>query len=67
MNSKNNYPFIVLDCSRQNEMLKSGVVDIRVHFQTNENIPPSTTAYCLIIHDRIVEYKPLSGIVRKLT
>ncbi|XP_044010192.1 uncharacterized protein LOC122853842 [Aphidius gifuensis] len=63
---KSKLPFIVIDCSRQNEMLKSGPVDVRLEFESKENFPADTSAYCLIIHDRILEYKPISGIIRKL-
>ncbi|KZC05423.1 hypothetical protein WN55_05453 [Dufourea novaeangliae] len=31
-----------------------------------DNIPHSTTAYCLVIHDRIVEYNRLTNVVRKI-
>lgn len=60
-------PFIIIDCSRQNESLKSATVDVRIEFECRSNVPPETTAYCLIIHDCIVEYNPLTNIVRKLT
>ncbi|XP_044019493.1 uncharacterized protein LOC122859875 [Aphidius gifuensis] len=63
---KSKLPFIVIDCSRQNEMLKSGPVDERLEFELKKNFPADTSAYCLIIHDRILEYKPISGIIRKL-
>ncbi|XP_034934686.1 uncharacterized protein [Chelonus insularis] len=59
-------PLIVIDCSKQNESLKSGPVDVRIEFESTKPIPDNTSAYCLIIHDRIVEYKPLSGQLRKL-
>ena len=59
-------PLIVIDCSKQNESLKSGPVDVRLEFEADENFVANTSAYCLILHDRIVEYKPLSGIVNKL-
>ncbi|XP_051155188.1 uncharacterized protein LOC127277840 [Leptopilina boulardi] len=59
-------PLIVIDCSKQNEALKSGPVDIRLEFESRGNFEANTSAYCLILHDRIVEYKPLSGIVRKI-
>ncbi|XP_034944397.1 uncharacterized protein [Chelonus insularis] len=59
-------PFIVIDCSRQNESIKAGPVDVRLEFEATEVFPLGTTAYCLILHDRIVEYKPLSGQIRKL-
>lgn len=59
-------PLIIIDCSRQNEMVKTATVDVRIEFECQENIPNNTTAYCLIIHDRIIEYNPLTNIVRKL-
>ena len=59
-------PFVVIDCSRQNELVKSATVDVRIEFDCRENIPDNTTAYCLIIHDRIVEYNPLTNVVRKI-
>lgn len=62
---KANAPIIVIDCSRQNEKLKNSIVDIRIEFQTRENIAANTTAYCLIIHDNIVSYNPYSNIVNR--
>ena len=59
-------PFVVIDCSRQNEAVKSGTVDVRIEFEAKDNIPPNTTAYCLIIHDRIIEYNPLTNVVRRI-
>ena len=59
-------PFVVIDCSRQNELVKSATVDIRIEFDCQENIPANTTAYCLIIHDRIIEYNPLTNVVQKI-
>ena len=59
-------PITVIDCSRQNESLKSATVDVRIDFECKENVPANTSAVCLIIHDRIVEYSPLTNVVRKL-
>ncbi|KYQ50956.1 hypothetical protein ALC60_09948 [Trachymyrmex zeteki] len=59
-------PFAVIDCSRQNESVKSATVDVRIEFDCKENVPASATAYCLIIHDRVIEYSPLSNVVRKI-
>lgn len=59
-------PIIVIDCSRQNEILNSGAVDVRIEFETDANIPDNTCAYCLIVHDRIIKYNPLSGAIRTL-
>ena len=60
-------PFVIIDCSRQNESVKSATVDVRIEFDCKENVPADTTAYCLILHDRVIEYCPLSNVVRKLT
>lgn len=59
-------PLIVIDCSKQNESLKFAPVDIRLEFETKDNVPADTSAYCLILHDRIVQYNPISGSVKKL-
>lgn len=59
-------PLIVIDCSRQNELLKSGAIDVKLTFDSTENFKPKTTAYCLILYDNIYEYTPLSGMVRKV-
>jgi len=40
-------------------------VDVRVEFESHANFPAETTAYCLIMHDRVVDYSPLSGDVNK--
>ncbi|XP_075213705.1 uncharacterized protein LOC142319916 [Lycorma delicatula] len=64
---QNNVPLIVIDCSKQNESLKTGTVDVRIDFETKNNIPANTAAYCLIILDTIVTYTPLTRIVRKVT
>ena len=61
-----NAPLIVIDCSKQNVSLKSGPVDIRLEFESADNFPAETSACCLIIHDRIVEYNCISGNVKKL-
>jgi len=43
--------------------IKSVIMDIRIEFECRDN----TTAYCLILHDRVIEYYPLSNIVCKIT
>lgn len=62
---KNRDPLFVFDCSRQNESIKSSVVDIRIEMETRRNIPPNTSAYCLIIHDNIVSYNPYTSVVAR--
>jgi len=58
---KNKAPIIVLDVSHQNEAVKSGPIDIRIEIKAQSNIPPKTSEYCLIIHDKLFEYTPLSN------
>lgn len=59
-------PIIVLDVTHQNETVKTGPIDIRIELKTHKNIPPGTSAYCLIIHDRMFEYIPLTNEIKKL-
>jgi hypothetical protein len=56
-------PIVVIDCSKQKEELKRSPIDIRIEFETNVVIPNKTTAYCLILHDRIAKYVPIKNIV----
>ena len=59
-------PLIVIDCSKQNQSIKSAPVDIRLEFEAKENFPAGTSADCLILHDRIVQYSPVNGDVQEL-
>ena len=56
----NKYPLIVVDCSKHNEDVKEGVVDIKLEIKTGDNSTASTAAYCLIIHEKEFQYKPMS-------
>lgn len=58
-------PIFAFDCSRSDESLIGGAVDVRLEINSRENIPANTAAYCLIVHDNQVEYSPFSGIVVK--
>lgn len=62
---KNNAPLFVIDCSRQNEAIKSSMVDIRLEINAKANFPAKTTAYCLIIHDNIITYNPYTSVVTR--
>ncbi|XP_073986080.1 uncharacterized protein [Rhodnius prolixus] len=59
-------PIIVIDCSRQSEAIRSSSVDIRIELEASETFKPVTTAYALILHDALVEYNPLTGLVRRI-
>ncbi|XP_024871355.1 uncharacterized protein LOC112454290 [Temnothorax curvispinosus] len=58
-----NGPFVTINCSRQNKSVKNATVDVRLEFNCMENVP-NTSAY--IIHDRVIEYNPLTNVVRKI-
>lgn len=59
-------PLFVIDCSKQPDTLKSGPVDVRLEFEASTAFPQNTTAYCLILHDSLVEYSPLTGMVNRV-
>ena len=56
----------VFDVSKQNEAIKSESIDLKIELEGKEVFKAGTRAYCLIIGDCIIEYKPISGLVRKV-
>ena len=56
---------IVFDCSFQNDSIQSGAVDVRLEIETTEAMPNGTVCQCLIIHDKIFQYSPFSGYIRR--
>ena len=56
----------VIDCSKQNESLKSNTIDVKLEFQSSDNFPDDTRAFCIIAHDRVLEYQTLTGQVRDI-
>lgn len=62
---KTKTPLYVIDCSKQNDTIKSGPVDVRLEYETKSQIPENTTAYCLILHDSHLTYTLLTGSVKK--
>lgn len=64
---KSRAPLIVIDCSRQNEIIKHGVIDIRINMQLKHNMQAETAAYCIIIHENIITYNPYTNIVNRLS
>lgn len=59
-----NHAIFAIDCSKRNDSVKSSTIDIKLEFESKQPFPPNTRAYCILIHDRVMEYLPLSGIVR---
>lgn len=62
---KTKTPLYVIDCSHQNDSIKTGSVDVRIEFETKKNFPPNTTAYCLLLHDSHLIYTLLTGTVKR--
>lgn len=60
-----NNTFFAFDCTRTNETVKPGMVDVRIEIESRANIPANTSAYCLIIHDNIIKYSPFSSLVHR--
>jgi hypothetical protein len=58
-----NYPVIVIDTSKQNEVIKEAVIDIKIDFKWNTNFPAETIIHCLIISDDSFSYNPLTNQV----
>jgi len=56
----------VVDLSYQNESVKTGPIDVRISIELKTPSHENTQAYCLLIHDRLVEYNPLNGLVHRV-
>ena len=54
---KSLFPIIVFDVRHQGERLKSGIVDMQLKFTFSVDVPANTTAYALIISDRLYKLK----------
>ncbi|KAK4874038.1 hypothetical protein RN001_013398 [Aquatica leii] len=63
---KEQAPLIVIDCSNQKDSLTTKAVVLRIEFETSQNIPNDTVAYCLILHDKIFTYNALTKAIRHL-
>lgn len=53
------------DCTRSDESIKTGMVDVRIEIESSQNIPANTSAYCLIIHDNLFRYSPFTSMVQR--
>ena len=47
------YPLFTFDVSKHNEKLRSSVVDIQIKANFTENVPVNTTAFALVISDKM--------------
>ena len=66
MKFKEKCPITHIDCSRQKESLQTGSVVMRIEFETNKSVKKNTSVYCLILHDKVYSYNPLTKIVRQM-
>lgn len=53
------------DCTRSDDSIKPGMVDVRLEMEARKSIPANTSAYCLIIHDNLVRYSPFTSLVHR--
>ena len=51
------YPLFTFDVSKQNEKLKSSVVDIQIKSNFTENILANTRAFVLVISDKMLSFQ----------
>nr|CAH7717036.1 unnamed protein product [Callosobruchus chinensis] len=59
-----NRSLFVIDCSKQEETMKSSTMDVRLDIEASAGFPEKTRAYCIIIHDCMMEYFPLTEIMK---
>ncbi|XP_044741910.1 uncharacterized protein LOC123302882 [Chrysoperla carnea] len=62
----NKSPLFGIDCSKHPESLKSTTVDLRVEFEAGVNFPAKKRSYCIVFHDRLFKYNPLTNIVNRV-
>ena len=53
---KDNFPLVAIDCTKQNEKIKGGYVNIQLKMRFKAAVPASTICYALIISDRQMLY-----------
>lgn len=56
----------VIDCTKQNDSIKQTTIDLKLEFESSTEFPNNTRGYCIIIHDSLIEYKPLSETIRNV-
>lgn len=63
---KTEVPLAVLDCTNQKDYLQANAVVFRLEFETSQNMPKDTIAYCLVLHDCVFTYNALTKAVKQL-
>ena len=54
---RNLYPLFLFDVSKQSEKIKYSTTDIQIKMHFNENVPANTTAYAVLISDRLINFQ----------
>ncbi|XP_050503649.1 uncharacterized protein LOC126890198 [Diabrotica virgifera virgifera] len=61
------YALFVFDCSKQDDTsFRSGTVDVKLEIEADSGFPAGTRAYCLIVHDSLLEYFPLTEVIKNI-
>lgn len=59
-------PITYIDCSHQKETIETGPIVMRIEFELHEDLADKYSAFCLVLHDKIFSYNPLTKNVRQL-
>jgi hypothetical protein len=65
VNFETQAPIVVIDSSKQNDTGTASTVNVSIDIEALENLE-GVSAYCILIHDRIIEYLPFIRKVKKL-
>lgn len=57
------YPIIVIDCSKQSEVIKGSTVNIKINFQWWDTFAVDSVIHCLVITSDKARYTPLKNYV----
>ena len=55
------YPLFTYDVSKQKEKLKSSVVDIKIKPNFSEYVPANTSAFVLVISDKMLSFQSVDN------
>lgn len=60
---KKKCPLIVFNTSRMPLEIKNAPVDVRLELNFSKDVEATTSAYALLIYDKLITYNPLTGLV----
>lgn len=60
-------PLFVFDCSKHADSLKPTSVDVKLEITSATNFPAGTRAFCILVHDCVYTYTPLTMSVQNMT